>query len=150
MRALFASCEDYFLMVSGKPADPKDAENDVLSLPPGKTPDDKLFLGLQQQDGSLAGVVDLVKDYPTPGTWYLGLLLLHPALRGQGHGEALHTQLLAWLKDQGGHAVRLGVLEQNAGGNRFWERLGYIEISRKPFQVGGLTHTVRVMERTLS
>ena len=143
------TCDDYFRMISGQSAAPHEAETELASLPPGKTLDDKFFVGLQGPDGTLAGVFDLVKDYPEPGIWYLGLLLLHPAVRSKGHGEAIHAQISALVRSQGGSAIRLGVVEKNEKALKFWTRLGYHELSRKPVQVGGHMHEVRVLQKAL-
>ena len=149
LQRFLMECEDYFLMISGEAAGPQEAEEELLRLPPGKSLDDKVFMGLQEADGRLAGVFDVVKDYPEPGIWYLGLLLLHPAKRSQGHGEAIHAQLCACIRSQGGSAIRLGVVERNESALRFWTQRGYRELERKPFQAGRLTHTVRVMQMEL-
>ena len=150
LQSLFAACPDYFHLVYGEPAGLATAEEELGGLPPGKSLEDKFFLGLLQPDDALVGVIDLVRDYPTPGTWYLGLLLLHPALRGLGHGQAIHAGIRKWVHAQGGRAIRLGVLEHNVKALAFWERLGYREVARKPFDAGKLTHTVRVMQVDLS
>lgn len=39
----------------------------------------------------LRGLIDIVKDYPAPGTWYLGLMLIDPAYRQQHLGTELTT-----------------------------------------------------------
>jgi ribosomal protein S18 acetylase RimI-like enzyme len=149
LQTLFAACADYFHMVSGEAMGPEETEKELNELPPGKTLDDKFFLGLQLPDGTLGGILDVVRDYPESGIWYLGLLLLHPTERGHGRGASLHAQLRKHIQQQGGKAIRLGVLDQNDKALRFWERLGYIEIARKPYPVGKLQHTVRVMQLQL-
>ena len=149
LQPLLEACEDYFLLITGEAAGPQEAESELASLPPGKTLDEKFFIGLQKSDGSLVGALDLVKDYPEPGIWYLGLLLLHPAERAKGLGASLHAQLCESLREHGGRAIRLGVLEQNEKALRFWDRMGYREVERKPYKAGELTHTVRVLQRLL-
>ncbi|MNY20851.1 putative acetyltransferase [compost metagenome] len=149
LQPLLEACEDYFLMITGEGAGPQEAESELASLPPGKTLDEKFFIGLQKPEGNLVGVLDVVKDYPEPGIWYLGLLLLHPRERAKGLGASLHAQLCENLREHGGRAIRLGVLEQNEKALRFWERMGYRELERKPFKAGSLPHTVRVLQRGL-
>ena len=149
LQRFLETCDDYFRLISGKSVGPHEADTELASLPPGKTLDDKFFVGLQEPDGTLAGVFDLIKDYPEPGIWYLGLLLLHPANRSKGHGEAIHVQVSAWVRSQGGSAIRLGVVEKNTKALKFWTRLGYQELARKPVQMGGHMHEVRVLQKAL-
>ena len=122
----------------------------MSEVAPGKTLRDKTLLGLYAADGTLAGVLDVIHDYPVPGEWFLGLLLLDPQWRGQGLGTAVVRAAEAWAAQGGARAIGLGVVEVNVDALRFWQRLGYAEVSRtarRPF--GQREHVVIVLRRTL-
>lgn len=146
--ALLVRCGEFIRLSEGHDPGPGDGRL-LLDERPEEAPEvEKLVLGLY--DGPcLVGVVDLLKDFPTPGVWYLGLLLIEPARRRAGIGAALVTALSHWIVDQGGSALRLVVLDQNAAGHRFWTRQGFQAIGSVDQDLGHLRRTLHRMERTL-
>ncbi|XXF76073.1 GNAT family N-acetyltransferase [Myxococcaceae bacterium GXIMD 01537] len=142
LQALCEACEDYHWLVYGQPAGPDEARELLAELPPGRTRADKFLFGLFTPRPRLCGVLDLVRDVREPGEWYLGLLLLEPGARGQGHGARVVQAAESWARGQGAHRMRLAVAEQNAAGRGFWERQGYREDKRFPPRMLGARETV--------
>lgn len=129
-QALCERAADYLEMIMGLPPGPAEAQSLYLAVPPGKDGSDKALLGIFDGE-TLIGAVDAVRDYPEPGEWWLGLLLLDPEHRGQGIGAATLRAFSEWTAMMGARGVRLGVVEQNARALAFWRRHGFIELERR-------------------
>jgi GNAT superfamily N-acetyltransferase len=71
------------------------------------------------------GTLCALRNYPGPGHWYLGLLLLAPAWRGQGLGRRVYLAFEAWVAGQGADSDLLSVVEANTRAASFWESLGF-------------------------
>jgi len=125
LQAFYEECRDYVELVTGEPPRPTEARALLLDLPPGKKPADKYVFGFRDPDGRLVGVLDIVRDYPGPGDWYLSLLLFGPASRGRRYGEGVYRWVAGWVSAEGGRAVHLVVTEDNPGAIRFWRRMGF-------------------------
>ncbi|NBD08617.1 GNAT family N-acetyltransferase [Corallococcus silvisoli] len=126
MQPLLERCEDFLQLTYGRPALPDQARDIPSGRPPGLAPGQGHLLALRTADGGLAGMIEALRDYPVPGDWYLGILLLAPEARGQGRGEAVVRAYEAHVRAHGGRRVRLAVLEQNTPAHRFWTRMGYL------------------------
>lgn len=149
VQALCEACQDYHEMLEGAPAGPEAGESTFAALPPGKAYDDKYVIALRDGAGSLIGIIDLIRDYPEPGVWYIGLLLLHPDHRGRGLGQATVEALADWVQAQGGMALGLGVVNQNKAAVRFWRAAGFQELNRRLMRFGSKDSIVLVMRRAL-
>ncbi len=125
LQAFYDRCRDYFELVTGQPPSPTEAADLLAALPKGKTRDDKFVIGLFDAPGHLVGVLDVIRDFPKPREWYLGLLLFEPTLRGQKLGDRVYHRLEEWVAAQGGSAVHLIVEEVNPRALRFWQRMGF-------------------------
>lgn len=130
LQALLQRCDDYHQLVYGAPARPDEADELVRGRPPQLRDEQKHLWGLFTPEGELGGAMDSLSDYPGPGEWYLGLLLLDPALRGGGRGRAMAQAYETYVRRAGGHALRIAVAEQNVAALRFWKRLGFTEEAR--------------------
>src|SRR5579884_2537856 len=147
VQALLERCTDYVELVSGLPPSPATTHDLYIVLPEGKGYEDKFLIGLFTPDNELIGVLDAIRDYPQTKEWYLGLLLLEPEQRGQSLGEQVYHAFERWIAQQGGEAVRLTVAEQNERAYRFWQRLGFREIERRPPQMFGAKESVFIVMR---
>jgi ribosomal protein S18 acetylase RimI-like enzyme len=125
LQAFYEGCRDYFELVTGQPPSKTEAAELLAAVPRGKTLDDKFVVGLFDAPGHLVGVLDVIRDFPRPREWYLGLLLFEPTLRGKKLGDRVFHRLEEWIRAQGGEAVHLIVEEVNPGALRFWERMGF-------------------------
>lgn len=138
------TCDDFSMLVSGQPHQPAEALGLLHDLPPGKTTDDKLALGIRTEKGELIGVLDLVDGYPQDSVCFIGLLLLRPDYRGNGLGCQIMRCVAHWAARQGFKALMLGVVEENQVGIRFWESCGFESVETSSPRAFGLK-TQRVL-----
>lgn len=127
LQRFYEDCRDYFELETGEPPGPREADDLLRSVPRGKGHDDKFVIGFFDAPGHMVGVLDVIRDYPTRGNWYLGQLLFGPTSRGHHLGERVCRRLEAWVRAEGGKAIHLIVQEQNPGALRFWKRMGFEE-----------------------
>ncbi|SIQ50035.1 MULTISPECIES: GNAT family N-acetyltransferase [Acidiphilium] len=147
---LSAACADYALMVTGAPPTPQDGERFFQDCPPGRSLDTMLKLGVRGDSNTLRCLIDVVRDYPEPGIWYIGLLMVHPTDRRTGLGRSLIEGLARHAAGQGAQRLSLGVVEANNAALAFWTALGFTECRRTRGQrIGSLDHLVIEMDRTL-
>ncbi len=150
IRKLGERCLEHIELHYGSPPDPGQMVRDLLSdLPPGKTLADKFGMGIFDGTGGLVGGIDVIRDYPEPHEWYLGLLVLEPNHRNQGLGTKLMTALTPWLRGQGARYLRLAVSEHNGGGQRFWKRMGFETVKQVIAEFGNKQSVFHVMRRSL-
>lgn len=85
--------------------------------------DGALLVWRETPDGLLLGTVwvNPVGD----GVWYLGLLTVHPARQMGGAGRAVLAAAEDWVREHGGHTVRMTVLFPRQTLIEWYERRGY-------------------------
>lgn len=98
--------------------------SDMAALPPGKTAQDKYYLGIWL-DGRLAAVWDLVCGFPDDRTAFWGFFMVDAARQGQGFGSALVSALCGLLAPHFDH-VRLGFVSTNPQSRHFWLKNGFV------------------------
>lgn len=130
LQALLERCEDYFHLVCGTPPGSSAAQALFTQVPEGKDTGDKILIGIFGSTGSLVGVLDVIRDYPAPAEWFLGLLLLEPRQRNFGLGGQSYRAFERWATGSGAQHIRLGVVEQNEGAYRFWRRMGFEQMRK--------------------
>lgn len=142
--AFMQRCSAFFELVDGRAPTSEDAALLIEERPETLDLDRKLLLGLRQR-GRLVGVLELLLGYPDDETWYLGLLVFDPALRGAGLGAAVYAAIRQWAVASGARAMRLVVQEQNPSARRFWQAMGFREIGRTTQQTDAhLNQVVRM------
>jgi GNAT superfamily N-acetyltransferase len=134
VQAFLMACDDYAVMLTGKPHEADAAAQVFAALPPDKTAADKFVLAIDAPDRPLIGLIDAIRDYPEPGVWFLGLMLLRPDERSQGTGEKVYAAFAEWVFGQDGDIVRLGVVKQNERALAFWTKAGFQEVARQPMR----------------
>lgn len=132
LQDLFERCTDFHELSEGAPTRPTAGAEELAALPPGKDLLDKFPFGVYAAPGRMVGYLELMRDYPAASEWWIGLLMLDPAVRRGGLGGRIYSAAAEWVGAQGGTVIRLGVLEQNPGAVRFWERQGFRELRREP------------------
>lgn len=145
IEVLNVKCSDYYLLHDGVLPSKKEALEIFDSLPPGKVCEDKFTLGIYKSTNELIGVIDIVKNFPVNGEWMLGLLLIEPEERGNGLGKLTHEALVQWAITLGMKSFRIGVIEDNYRGKKFWSDMGYIKIKEATVEKTKKTHVVNVM-----
>ena len=151
IQVLCEKCLDFMLLVDGRPAEPKEVEKDFLSVPPGKSHEDKLVFGITNQQKDMIGLLETLRWYPDEKTWWIGLLLFTPEMRSQGIGQKVLFGFVEYARLGGAQEIMLGVVEENRLAYKFWEKMGF-EFVRKtePRKFGNKMQTVNIMRRSLS
>ncbi len=83
------------------------------------------------EEGRMVGIYDLILGFPKPDAWWIGGLMLEPAVRGRGLGREIVDRIAAQAEAAGVRTFWLSVHEQNEPALRFWSRLGFVETERQ-------------------
>jgi GNAT superfamily N-acetyltransferase len=152
LQRFFEANPEYFVIVTGEPAEPGDAHEEIHGeLPEGWPFTKKWLVGYLDEAGAVEAVADVVSDLLAPGVWHIGLFIVATPRHGNGDAPLLYRSLETWARENGAHWMRLGVVEGNVRGRRFWERMGFVEVrKREAVAMGKLTHTLRVMAKPLA
>lgn len=70
-----------------------------------------------------------------PGYWYINVVAMMPDARGKGLGAALLTEAEAQARQRGCPGLALIVTATNTGAIHAYERAGYREQARRPFDL---------------
>jgi ribosomal protein S18 acetylase RimI-like enzyme len=145
-----------FELVEGAPLRPDEAAEVITELPPGVPPERKYNFLLEPlapapDQPTAAALLSLVDGFPEERTWYLGLIIVAPAARGQGLGTRAIEALCTYARERGGAALRLAVVPANTGARRLYDRLGFAFVARRPRECRtGVIDAVDVLERRLT
>lgn len=126
---LYGRCADYFLLQDGVPPTLADASALFTEVPPEKDAGDQTVLGWRAREG-LVAVAQILRDFPSDGTWFLGLMIVDASRRGRGLGRSIYAAVEHWAAARGATEMRVAVLEGNGAGERFWRSLGFEEVRR--------------------
>jgi ribosomal protein S18 acetylase RimI-like enzyme len=150
IRALLESDPDFFVSTQGAPPGPTDALGLLNEMPEGKELRDKFVYSAFNRNGALSVVIDLLRGYPKDDTWYLGLIFVAPANRGLGLGTRTLEAICAHVRQQGGHALRLGVAREHLRARALYDRMGFHFLyERLRSQPNGFEVMKDVLERSL-
>ncbi|HEV2148680.1 MAG TPA: GNAT family N-acetyltransferase [Longimicrobiaceae bacterium] len=133
LQALYERCSDYHEEHEGVPTRPNAAEEELVARPPGRMLSDKFSFGIYAPTGEMVGYLDLMRDFPSAGEWWIALLMLDPGARGAGLGGRVYEAASRWVAAEGGHTISLGVLEHSPRAEQFWRRMGFEEAGRQPY-----------------
>jgi RimJ/RimL family protein N-acetyltransferase len=152
LQRLFEENPEYFVEVNGEPPLPTEAAEELHgALPPGWPYTRKWIIGLIDETGVLAGMANVVSDLLAPGVWHIGLLIIATKRHGDGTAHSFYSGLENWMKNSGAEWLRLGVVAGNARAERFWERLGFVDVrKRNGVKMGKFVNTLRVMAKPLA
>lgn len=144
IKYLYDLCSDYHIMCSGKNATYEDIDS-IFEYSDKKTSKDSLTLGIYNKGDLLIGMVDIFKNYPDNGTWMIGLLLLSPDERNKRLGKIVHGEIKKYALTQGADTFRVGVLEQNSKGLKFWKSLGYQQEKSTTINMGSKESNLNIL-----
>ena len=132
--------------MEGEPVSPTAAQELFLAGPPGRSLADKFVFSLLNRRGEVVGVLEGIRDYPEERIWWIGLLLLAPAIRQQGFGRTIFAGFSDYVRSQNGLAIMLGVVADNHLAYKFWRQIGFEEVRiTQPREFGKKRQTVTVM-----
>lgn len=123
---MYALCKGnpiYYKYMKMEPTFENLKEN-LTALPPGKTMDDKFFVGFYQE-GQLVALLDLILDYPDAGTAYIGWFMMNREFQGKGIGGSIVGEILSFLKEENFCSVELGYIKGNEQAEHFWRKNGF-------------------------
>ncbi len=137
-------------MLAGRPPLADEASHELTDFPASVRPADAYVIGLRLA-GEIVGFAGVLRSWPVEGVSQITLFQIAESQQGSGAAHVIHAALDRWMIDAfAPRWLRLGVVEVNARGRRFWERVGYHEIERKPgFELGHLTHTLLIMIKSV-
>ncbi|WP_458459642.1 GNAT family N-acetyltransferase [Pseudobutyrivibrio sp.] len=104
---------------------PESIEADMAALPPGKTANDKLYLGYFDND-NLTAVMDLILGYPDEETAYVGFFMTDVSVQGKGVGSTIISEMSQFICSQGYSDIQLGWVKGNPQAEHFWLKNGFI------------------------
>ena len=142
----------YFLLLGGGPASPGTAMDHLQAFPSQDiAAARKHFFGVVGASGQLTAVADIIENYPAPAVWHLGFFIVATDLYGTGFAKSWLDALEVWIQSQGAQYLRLGVVQVNLRGRRFWEKAGFVPATvRRGVDMGGHVHDVQTMVKPLS
>ena len=146
LQSLLERSGDFLLLTENRRANADEARELWDGLPPDTPRSAKQVIGLLSP--GLTGVVDLVCDWPRPGTWHIALLLLDPAARGRGTGSQVVAAIDAWAARAGADRLRISVVARNTDAMGFWRALGFAPVPAHARSVDDPAHgSVVALER---
>jgi GNAT superfamily N-acetyltransferase len=126
LQRLYEACADYFVLADGAPPFASAAAEQFANLPTGVPAHAKFVLASIAPDGGVASaLVEGLRDYPQPGVWYVGLMLVQPQLRSSGLGTSVFSEFESLARQSGASELRLCVFDVSTSALRFWQRNGF-------------------------
>lgn len=114
--------------------------------PPGKTSDDKFYVGYYD-NGRLIAVLDLILAYPDVKTAFIGFFMTDVSVQNKGIGSRIIRELCDFLAQAGFFRARLGWAAGNQQAEHFWHKNGFSETGEI---CPGDSYTIIVAQRDLS
>lgn len=120
-------------------------ENDMKAVPPGKTLQEKYYLGYFDEV-KLVAVLDLIRNYPDENCTYIGFFMTEVTIQRAGIGSRIIDELCGYLSGIGVVCIRLGWVKENEQAAHFWLKNGFCESGFRR-EVNG--QTIVIAERRL-
>jgi GNAT superfamily N-acetyltransferase len=142
----------YYIAVTGSPARANEAREEFeFTLPAEWAFEKKWVLVFRRGDGAIVGMAGLISNLFAEGVWHIGMFIVATSLHGSGAAHALYQRLESWMRARGARWIRLGVVEGNGRAERFWEKMGYVEVRRRlGVEMGRKVNNLRVMAKPLA
>ncbi|NLJ48036.1 MAG: GNAT family N-acetyltransferase [Candidatus Atribacteria bacterium] len=147
LQKFMTKCSDFLEFQEEHPVKPEAAEKLFNDHPKGYDCSLKQIYGIYINGNQpRIGIAEVLVQYPKPTSACVGLFMLDPSYRHRCWGDVAYRILEKEMKDQGVQHLRLGVLEKNKDGFRFWVKMGYTFTGeRKPY----LSQHLLAMEKEL-
>lgn len=102
---------------------------DMKALPPGKTIEDKFYIGYFDEN-ELIAVMDFIDSYPEEKTAFIGFFMTDSSIQNRGIGTKIIDELVELLKSQDYKEIRLGWVKGNDQAENFWKKNGFEVIDK--------------------
>lgn len=147
---LCENCKDYYELTGIESVNLETAKEVFKELPPGKEYDSKMVIGLYNDKDTLIGIIEGITDFPKKDIWYIGQIMISADYRNEGLGEKFYKGFQKWASLNNVNSIKLGVLEKNIHGLRFWKRMGFNIIKKiENYKIGNIETAVFSMENIL-
>lgn len=152
LQAFFQANPEYHVSVNGVPPGPNEAREEWDSLPPKEIRYGKRWMiDVTAADGSMDAMANVVSDMLAQDVWHIGLFIVATRLHGKGAGAGIYEALEGWMRQHGAQWIRLGVVAGNARAERFWEKMGYVEVRKRlAVQMGAKVNDLRVLVKPVA
>jgi|GEM_PF-351727 len=108
---------------------PESIEEDMAALPPGKTVEDKFYVGYFDAD-KLIAVMDLILGFPEAETAYVGFFMTDVSVQGKDIGSSIISELAKFVCGNGFSNIQLCWVEGNPQAEHFWHKNGFCETGK--------------------
>ena len=98
--------------------------DDMSALPPGKSLDDKFYIGYFS-NSELMAIMDLIFSYPNKNTAWIGLFMMNQKYQGKGYGSKIIEECVIHLKHLGFESIQLAFAKGNFQSEAFWQKNGF-------------------------
>jgi GNAT superfamily N-acetyltransferase len=152
LQRFFEANPEYFLNVTGQAPAPNEALQELQDAPPaGMTFGRTWLLGFVDDADALVAMANVTSDFLADGVWLIGLFVVASPLHGTGTSKTVYLAFESWARDNGGRWIRLSVVMGNPKPERFWRKVGYIEVrQRTGVAMGQRVNTLRIMVKPLA
>jgi len=152
LQRFFERNPDYFWSVNGEAPSADEAHDEMHApLPDGWPHTWQGTIGFIDAHDDLIGMANVVTDLLATGVFHIGLFIIATSLHGSGAAQTLHDALERWAIANGTRWLRLGVVSGNVRAERFWMKLGYVDLRmRTGIPMGKRVNDVRVMVKPLT
>lgn len=149
VRRVLAESLNYYINTSGGFPSSEDGKELFAAIAPGKEFQDKFVFGIYLNN-YMIGCIDLCRGFPNESTVTLGLLLLSENHQRKGLGTKVYNILEELIKEwKSINKIRIGVLVSNIEVLPFWKKMGYTEVSRKPYKHGDIETEVITLDKSI-
>ncbi len=106
--------------------------NDMAALPPGKTSEDKYYIGFFDNN-TLVAIMDLIVGYPIERGAFIGFFMIDVKYQNKGVGSDIISEISAYLRILNFESIRLGVDKGNPQSYVFWRKNNFTVISEEKY-----------------
>lgn len=142
---LFAGLTAYSLAVDGVPRVAGAAARFPTERPPAADVTAKHVFAVMHGPDPI-GLIDLIADYPRPGTGFLGLLAIAEPFQRRGFGREAFQLIEDVARRRGLTRLRIAVVDTNTV-HGFWQAVGFAPTGETASYNG--TATATLMERAI-
>ena len=113
--------------LTGAPLLAADVQSLYISVPPGRSHDDKALLVARGANGEteIAALADVIRDHPRPGIWWIGFIIVRPRLQRRGVGRRVLAGVVDWAAAHGAGGVSLECPHTPAELHAFFAAAGF-------------------------